>query len=325
MFLQTVFSFLLCTAFLFLPISSVNSQSVPLLRISIENTEDHFQTQYLEKFARLLQERANGRISVKLYHSGMLYRDQEVISALYTGKVEMAVPGTWHVSTYVPQVSYFLLPEFFGEEKEYNYRYLASERGKELIRTIENELNVIVPGDWMDLGHALIFTTKRNPVRDFGDLSEKTIRVAGGVMNKIRVELLGAQGVIIAWTDVPYHLQKGTINGLLTTFESVKSAQLWEYGIKHAFVDNEYFPQYVPMISNLFWSSLSPDDQELIRSTWNEVAREQRIEAEQAQKEARRLCETNGILITYPREEDIHKTRQLLMEHQQDLIQKIIE
>ncbi len=325
MSVQSVFSAMLFIALLFFPISPIDSQVIPLLRISIENSEDHIQTRDVKEFAERLQLRAQGRIRVELYDSGKLYRDQEVISALYTGKVEMAVPGTWHVSQYVPRVSYFLLPEFFGEEKEYNYSYLTSDRGKELIRDIETELNVVVPGDWMDLGHALIFTTRRNPVREFSDLSGKTIRVAGGLMNKMRVELLGADGVIIAWSDVPFHLKKGTINGLLTTFETVKSARLWEYGLKYAFVDNEYFPQYVPMISRRFWSSLSSEDQDLIRSIWNEVAREQRMEAEKAQVEARKLAEEQGIVITYPSAEEIRKTRDFLMEYQQDLINEIIE
>ncbi len=309
---------------LFLTSTGAYSQQSSLLRISLENTVDHIQTQYVMKFAELVEERTEGSIIVEFYHSGMLYRDQEVINALYTGKVEMAVPGTWHISAHVPEISYFLLPEFFGEEREYNYEYINSEEGQRLISRIEETLNVVIPGDWLDLGHAVIFTTKRNRIRKFRDLVGKTIRVAGGTMNKRRVELLGADGVIIAWPDVPYHLRKGTIDGLLTTFESVKSAELWEYGVKYAFVDNEYFPQYIPMISKRFWEMISSEEQSILISTWNEIALEQREEAEKAQIEARKVVEENGISVFYPQEEDLNEAKSMLMEHQQELIEELM-
>ncbi|MBB6479421.1 TRAP transporter substrate-binding protein DctP [Spirochaeta isovalerica] len=313
-------------AFLFLLIFiNVNgiAQPKPLLRISIENKKDHVQTKYVMKFVELLKERTGGAINIEFYHSGTMYRDQEVINALYSGKVEMAVPGTWHVSAFIPEISYFLLPEFFGEEKEYNYSYISSESGRELISKIEDDLNVIIPGAWMDLGHAIVFTTGGNRISDFSDFEGKTIRVAGGIMNKRRIELLGADGVIIAWSDVPLHLKKGTIDGLLTTFETVKSADLWTYGVKYAFVDNEYFPQYVPMISRRFWDKISDDVRETIISTWNEVAVEQRIEAEDAQIKARRTAEQNGVIIVYPQSADLSRAKEMLLSHQQELRNEI--
>ncbi|MBN2656419.1 MAG: TRAP transporter substrate-binding protein DctP [Spirochaetales bacterium] len=302
----------------------ISSDPRPLLRISIENNEDHVQTRYVRKFAELLLERAGESVSVEFYHSGTLYRDQEVINALYRGKVEMAVPGTWHVSAYIPEISYFLLPEFFGEDKAYNYAYIQSPVGRQLISKTEEELNVIIPGAWMDLGYAVVFTTDGNKITTFSDFSGKTIRVAGGIMNKRRVELLGADGVIISWSDVPSHLRKGTIDGLLTTFETVKSAELWKDGVKYAFIDNEYFPQYVPMISRRFWDRISPEVRDIVTGTWNEVAAEQRREAEQSQTESRRTAEEKGILITYPRQDDLRKAKDMLLEHQQELMNEIL-
>jgi len=301
----------------------LNGQSIPVMRISLENTENHVQTRALIDFARLLEERTEGQLEVDLYHSAQLYRDQDVIGALITGKIEMAVPGTWHVSKYIPEVSLFLLPEFFGASAQNNYEYLESTQGNKLRQRIENNLEVCIPGPWMDLGHAVLFTREGYKIEKFEDLSGLTIRVAGGMANKLRVETLGASGVIVPWPEVPYYLDQKLIDGLLTSFETVRSAHLWDHGIRYAFVDNEYFPQYIPMITKSFWYQLSEEIQQVIIKTWAEVVLTQRAEASRAQQEALEEAQRRGIIIVYPLPGDLQQAKEILMVNQDRIIKAL--
>ena len=309
--------------FLLLPFnSSVFAQMIPRLRISLENTESHVQTQALLRFAERLSVGLAGKIDIQVYHSAQLYRDSEVVGALARGDIEMAVPGVWQLGRYVPETEYLLLPDFYGVSSAYLDSFLHQPIGLELISRIENSLNVIVPGHWYDLGPMHIFTTNKQ-IKNNTDFRSLRIRVAGGVGNKLRVETLGAEGVIIPWPDLPPRIRDGYVDGILTSFESVRSAELWKYGIRFVYIDSEYFGKYVPMVSSSFWRILSPQQQEIFKETWDESATYQKAAAARAQFEARKIAEDNGIIVSAPSRDEVLRTKIILQKNRARIIQAL--
>ncbi len=302
--------------------TTISAQSRPRLRISLENTETHVQTQAVMKFAQELRLRMQDSIEVEVYHSARLYRDSQVVSALVRGDIEMAVPGTWQLGKYIPETDYFLLPDFYGATSADMDQLLDQPVGRDIIRRIESKLNVVIPGDWMDLGPAHIFTTKK-PIKRISDLNGLRIRVAGGIVNKMRIEALGAEAVIIAWPDLPPRIRDGYVDGILTTFETIRSAELWKYGLKYAYTDSEYFPQYVPMVSSSFWQVLTSRQQQVFSDVWNQAADDQKKAAAEAQWEARAIAEKNGIQIFSPSYSEIRSTRFLLHNERSGMVQSL--
>ena len=74
----------------------------------------------------------------------------------------------------------------------------------------------------------------------------------GWVMNFLpaaQMVAVGAVPVVVAWPDLPASLQRGRLDGLLTTHETIASAQLWQHGIRNATEIKAYFAQYIPLIS----------------------------------------------------------------------------
>jgi len=297
------------------------SAAQPLMRISVENTDAHVQTQAVRAFAEDISRRLEGIVEVEFYSSASLFRDSDVVRAMAQAKLEMAVPGTWQLGSLVPETGIFLLPSFYGSSAELVYQYLASPAGKQIISLIEQDLLVHVPGSWMDLGYTHLFSTQRQ-IRSYLDIAGMPVRVAGGTGNESRISAMGGRPITIAWPDVPRSLQQGLVTGLLTSYESVRSAALWEFGVLYAFEDNQYFAQYVPMISRPFWDSLTAEAQRIITDSWEEAAAAQRIAAEQAQRSAKEAALANGILISIPRQEvsasmrDVLKGRELRIAEQ---------
>lgn len=290
-----------------------------LLRISLENTETHVKTRAVLDFADALREAAGDRFTVEVHHTGSLFRGADVFAALDRGQVEMAVPGTWHVSRFEPDVAVFLLPEFFGREIEFQHHHADGALGREVTRRIEEELGVVVPGRWLDLGHGhLFFTTRRPP--GHGDLAGLTIRVAGGRANEMRVEALGAAAVTFAWGEVPERLARGHMDGLLTTYETVRSGRLWDHGVRSVLEDYQYMPQYVPMISRTFWETLQEPDRELIRRLWDRQVGAQRAAAARAQNHARDALRDRGVRIETLDPQALARTRAMLLAHQSDFV-----
>ena len=295
---------------------------LPKMRISVENTDTHVQTMAVKRFADDLKIKLSGQIDVQLYTNAQLFRDRDIIQALGHDRVEMAVPGTWHVTRFEPNVGLFLLPVFYGRSVEDNHAVLDSEIGIDINRRIERNLRQKVVGRWLDLGHAHLFGVN-HAIADHKDIAGLRVRVAGGIANKLRIEAFGGKPTIIPWPDLPEYMRRNRIDALLTSYETIRSARLWEAGVDHVFEDCEYFPQYVPMVRLSFWDKLPPAIQETIMTTWEAYVDESRRAAAEAQVRAKEKLLRHGVKVVVPDPRQIERWRNQLLGQQQRFIQAL--
>jgi C4-dicarboxylate-binding protein DctP len=307
---------------LFMGMTVATAKVIPIMRISVENTETHFQTRAVQRFADDIREKLKGRIDVQFFSNARLLRDSDVIQALGQGRVEMAVPGTWNIMQFEPDVGVFLLPVFYGRAAEDNYLILDGEIGRTINTKLEKNLQFKVLGQWMDLGHAHLFGVHKK-IQRHEDIQGLRIRVAGGTANKLRIQALGGHPVIIPWPDLPEYMQQGKVDGILTSYETVKSAKLWENGVRYVFEDREYFPQYIPLIRASFWEKLTPDIQNILTETWKENVDAARLSAAEAQKEAREVLIQNGVDIIIPEPAQLEKWRNQMLLLQDEFIREL--
>ena len=295
---------------------------LPQMRISVENTASHFQTRAVARFAQQLKTALDKRIDVRFFSDARLFRDADVIQALGRGQVEMAVPGTWHVTRYVPDVGVFLLPVFYGSRAEEIYRILDGPVGKELDKRIESTLSVKVIGGWIDLGHAHLFGI-RHQIRRHEDIEGLRVRVAGGLANKLRIQGLGGDPVIIPWPDLPDHISQDRVDAVLTTYETVKSAHMCDMGVTSVFEDRQYFPQYVPLIRNSFWKRLPQEIQTLIIQLWEDNIDDSRNLAAASQKQARERLLEEKVMVYQPLPEQMAAWRNRLLPLQDGFVKQL--
>lgn len=293
-----------------------------LMRISTENTPAHVQTRALTRFANRVETASEGRIDVEFYHSAQLFRDRNVMSALAAGKVEMAVPGTWQLDRFVPDIGVYMLPLFYGRSVEEHHRVRDGVLGAKISRHIERDLGVHVPGRWLDLGYAHLFFTEQRVLKH-EDLNGLRIRVPGGIANTERLEAFAAEPTVIAWPDLPQALRDGLVDGMITTHETVRSAELWDSGVSYVFEDKQYFAQYVPLIGGRFWDGLPDDLKAVIDTSWNEVVEQEREDAMAAQNEARSTLESRGIHIATPDAGALAKWRSIARQNEASIVRKV--
>lgn len=303
-------------------VPTVMAERLPMMRISVENTESHVQTRAVRRFADELKIGLQGKIDVQFFSSARLFRDRDIIQALAQGKVEMAVPGTWHITQFAPDVGIFLLPMFYGRSADTTHAVLDGDVGKALNTYMEKSLDMHVLGRWLDLGHAHLFGVDRT-IRRHEDIRGLRVRVAGGVANKLRIEGLGGKVTIIPWPDLPEYMERGRVDAVLTSYETVRSARLWEKGVVSAFEDREYFPQYVPFIRASFWRKLSPEIQKIMTETWEQQVDSSRQMALDAQNRARKVLLENGVRIVVPEPPAVEAWREKIIHLQPEIVKKL--
>jgi len=304
-----------------LPVLAANAADYKL-EISLETSPNHLRNISILRMAEELQNRSGGKLEVKVYHGAAKYKDTDVPKALNQGALDMGIPVTYHLGKYVPGFDAVDLPLFYGRTREEIYKFCDGEAGQELAAALEKKLGVKVIGKWLDLGHAQTFTVGKQ-LDTWADMKNLKIRTPGGAANVARYEILGANPLKIAWPDVPQALQRGTVDGVMTTFESVRSAKLWDSGIKFAYRNNQAFTQYVPMISLKSWNKYPKEIQDLIVTVWAENIDGFREFGNDRQLEAVEEAKKNGVHIVEPTQQDLADARNRLLAKQDDLVKQL--
>jgi TRAP-type transport system periplasmic protein len=295
-----------------LPPSTARADAAIKMRASLDTSATHVRTLAIGEYLKAVEAASNGRIKTELFHSAQLYRDRDVAKALRQGNIEMAVPGTWVLSGFVPDTDYVLLPAMAGQSPEFAHKTADGKIGKIINEQIEKKLDAKVLGPWLDLGYNNEFSTKK-PLTDPDDLAGLKLRNSGGAGQALRAKFFGAIPNTTAWPDVPLALSQGTFDALTSTNESVASAKLWDSGVRHALEDHNYFAMYIPIISVSFYNKLPPDLKKIVIETWAKNIAKYRDDAALAQKKGREEDEAHGIHFVDPTPQRLAELRQKLM------------
>lgn len=289
------------------------------LDISLDTGPSHIRNESIMKYADELKNRSGGKLEVRVFHGASKYKGGNVPTALAQGALDMGAPLHQHLGKIVPEAGAVLLPMFYGASPEEIYAVWDGEVGQELDRRIEKKLRVKVIGRYFDLGYGSVFTTEKKLVKP-EDMEGMKMRVPGGAANVQRYKVFGASPVSIPFSDVPQALQRGTVDGIWSTQESVRSAKMWDSGIRYAFEDRQAYLQYLPMVSLKKWDSYPQDIQDLIVNTWEDMIDDVRGVAMERQAKARQIGAENGIETVDPAAADLARMRDKLMSVQGEIV-----
>ena len=289
-----------------------------LLRCSLETVPTHTRNATIRDFLAKVEAAAGGRVKTQLFESGQLFPDLQIGKALLQGQIEMAVPGSWSITGIVPDADFLQLPILYGRPLELVHRAVDGQPGQLVAKAIEQKLASRVLGSWLDLGSFNWYTTSR-PLNSYADLKGLKIRNSGGAGQAWRTRFMGAVPNTTPLPNVALGLSQGTFDGLITTNETIASAQFWESGVRHALEDRQFTGEYVPIVSLAFWDKLPGDLQQTFTDIWRENIAEYRSKMASAQLRARDLVLSHGIKIVVPEAAELAAKRQEMLAHQEHL------
>lgn len=283
-------------------------QEALTIRCSLDTAPSHARNRAIVDYLRRVEDATGGQVSSQVFHSGQLYADLDVATALLQGRIDMAAPGAWTQTGIVPDCDFCQLPVFYGQRVAVTDRASDGKPGALIVRQIESALRVHVIGPWIDLGLQNWYTTKR-PIGSLDDIRGLRIRSAGGAGVSWRIGFCGGIPVATAWPGAPTALSRGRFDGLVSTNESCASARLWEAGVRYSYQDHQSAGQYIPMISRAFWAKLTPDVQKIMADLWITNISGYRADALAAQARARRMMADNGVRFVDPAPAVLAETR----------------
>ena len=285
------------------------------LRCSLDTEPSHPRNVAFRDFLAKVEAASGGSIKTKLFESGALFPDLHVVKALVQGQVEMACPGTWTVTGFVPDADFSQLPAFYGLPIDDVHKATDGPAGKFVNAEMAKKLHLEVLGSWFDLGFNNWYSTKK-ALETTADLKGLKLRSPGGVLNSYRIRFFGGIPNVTAWPDVPLAMSQGTFDGLITTNASALSSKLFDSGLRHSLQDDQGMGLYIPLVNQAFWTKIGPKMQEKIAGLWTENLPGYRANTAKAQAAGRAGLEKNGVKFVDVPEADRMATRTKLLSGQ---------
>jgi TRAP-type C4-dicarboxylate transport system substrate-binding protein len=294
------------------------SDATVLLRCSLDTVPTHTRNAIIRDYLKKIEAASHGVIKTQLFESGQLFPDLQIGKALLQGQVEMAVPGSWSLTGLIPDADFFQLPILYGRSIEMVHRAIDGRPGAIVAQQIEQKLNAHVIGPWLDLGPFNWYSTSK-ALNSYADLKGLKIRNNGGAGQAWRTRFMGAVPNTTPLPNVALGLSQGTFDGLITTNETIASAQFWESGVRHALEDRQFTGEYIPIVSLAFWRKLEPELQQAFGDIWRENIAGYRAKMGAAQSHARELVQAHGVKIAVPSADELAAKRQEMLGHQEQL------
>ncbi len=240
----------------------------PVVTIQLAHAVDleHAVHKSLVYFKTQLQQISEGRMDLKIYASGQLGSERDLIELLQIGSLGMANVSVGPLEAFVPEMQVFSLPYVFDDSAHF-WRTLNSELGKELLLA---PLNVDLRGMAFFDGGSRSFYTCPKPISSPEDLSGMKIRT---MKSQSAVELmreLGASATPISFGELYTALQQGVVDGAENSPITYYKARHYEICKNFTLDEHNSIPGIV-MFSEKVWRGLSNQQQQWLQTAMDKT------------------------------------------------------
>jgi C4-dicarboxylate-binding protein DctP len=231
------------------------------LRLNVPVSAGNPINENIQEFRREVERRTGGGLKVVLGRKEQVYEDNEVISAVSSGAIEMGATSLNQFAYDVPLAGVFLQPFMF------NYDALvraAAKPGSEIRTLIDDEIlywtNARVLW-WQPRGSTVIFSRK---VPDFNPTT--IVNRSVGAPDDLTKELTKACGGsphLVPTSDLYSALDKESIQITMADIFSVTERDLWR--VADTIVNTKHSPSlFIVVINDKVWEGLSESHKKIL-------------------------------------------------------------
>ncbi|MEW6350206.1 MAG: TRAP transporter substrate-binding protein DctP [Thermodesulfobacteriota bacterium] len=216
-----------------------------------------------QMFADLVKEASKDKIKIKVYFAGKLFAGQQTNEFMLVrqGVADFALASTINWCPQVRQLNLFSLPFMFDTYAQLD-AVKSGEPGKKILEEIRKGGVMFLA--WGENGFREV-TNRTRAVAKPEDLDGLKIRAVGSPIFKDIFQSLGANPVLMNWTDALTAFQQGTVDGQENPVTSIilpyKLGQFHKYmTVWHYTIDPLMFA-----VNEKLWKEFSDADRKIIQ------------------------------------------------------------
>ncbi len=231
-----------------------------VLRLAEVHPEDYPTTQGDKEFAKLVEERTNGRIKIEVYASGQLGDEKSVIEQVQFGAIDFARVSLSPMSEFAKKLNVLQLPYIY-RSADHMWKVLNGPIGQEYLEALS--VAKLVGLNYYDGGSRNFYNTKKE-IKSIEDLKGMKFRVMQSALNVAMVEALGGVATPMAYGEVYSSLQTGVIDGAENNYPSYLTSSHFEVA-KYFTEDGHLRVPELTVASQMTIDKLSKEDIEIIK------------------------------------------------------------
>jgi TRAP-type transport system periplasmic protein len=211
-----------------------------------------------QRFADLVKEKSGGKMIVKIFPAEQLGKTEATLELLENGTIQVYPEGETYLQKYVDELKYTNAP-FLFENREHYARFISSPRVKGWTEKVRKERNILIVGNVADFvrGPYRVMVSKK-PITSLADVNGLKLRLHPDELSIAIWRELGANTIVLAWTEIYESLDRGIIeacNSPMALVEPMKFYETAKYIIRH-----DEFPQGLAFMTNAKdFEKLSPE------------------------------------------------------------------
>jgi tripartite ATP-independent transporter DctP family solute receptor len=256
------------------PLSPASAQAKAVFKASDVQPAGYPTVAATESLGKKLEAATSGRLSVQMFPSAQLGAEKETIEQTQIGAIQLLRVSAGALGPIVDDINVVNMP-FLFKNTAHAQKMMDGPIGQELLDRISANANAgLVALCWMDSGARSIYNTKK-PVKSIEDLKGLKIRVIGNPIFIDMMNALGGNGIAMGYDQVFGALQTGVIDGAENNPPSYVFSNHYTAAKYYSLTEHLIIPE-VLMFSKKVWTSLSADDQGLIKKFAREAQFEER-------------------------------------------------
>lgn len=238
------------------PITKIDGEYQWNAAMSVSDTTINYKI--VERFAKMINARSDGKIKVTIYPSGQMGNTTEFSQGVIDGTIDIGTGMTTDLVDFIPQMAVFDMPNLFPDVET------MREVLKGTFADTMNEYNQaggITMLGYADAGFRELTTNKE--VHQLSDLKGQNIRVMTNPYHIAYWKAVGANAVSMEFTEVFMGLQQGTIDGQENPYMNIVSNNVQE--VQKYVVETDHVGHVITFfMNNALYKSLPKDVRELV-------------------------------------------------------------
>lgn len=266
------------------------------LKLSEVHAEGYPTTLADQEFARLVEERTDGRIRIDVYSGGALYGEETgAIEALQLGDLAFSRVSASPVSSYVPAMNAIQMPYLY-KNADHMWAVLNGEIGQKMLSEVQASGSGLVGLCWYDAGARSYYTNK--PVTCVEDMKGLKIRMQNNRMMVAMTNVLGGVGVTgIGPNEVYSAITQGTIDGAENNWPTYQNMGDYEAAPYYVLDKHTMVPEIL-LASEAVLAELDEADVEIIKACAKETQEYEKQKWAEKEASSEQIVRAAGCTIT---------------------------
>ena len=244
----------------------------------------------MDKFADLVKAKSEGRVTLKMFHSGVLGNQPDAIEQVRIGGLAIGNFNLGPIGPIAPEANVVSLP-FVFKDMGHMHRALDGKAGDQISAGMAKK--GLISLAWYDSGARSFYNSKK-PINTPADVTGMKVRVMNNDLYSGMIAALGGNPSPMAFSEVYSSLKTGVVDGAENNWPSYESTGHFEVAGYYSLSQHLIIPECV-CVNAKAYNALSDADKAAVKEAARESAVLQRELWQKRAVESRKKVMAGGV------------------------------